>query len=97
GYSGIAYKTANVSSVPVAKAADGARVTPGETTALDGSYPLARGLYVVINRDPARPASDKQREFLAFALSPVGQDIVKRIGYYPLVGAALESERAKLK
>jgi phosphate transport system substrate-binding protein len=97
GYSGIAYKTPGVSSVPLAKAADSPRVSPGEATALDGSYPLARGLYIAINRDPAGPASEKQREFFAFTLSPIGQEIVKRIGYYPLAGAALEVERAKLK
>lgn len=97
GYSGIAYKTADVNSVPLAQAADSAKVQPREATALDGSYPLARGLFIVINRDPFKPASDKQREFFAFTLSPVGQDIVKRIGYYPVMGAALETELAKLK
>ncbi len=97
GYSGIAYKTPSVNAVPLAKTAGAAKVAPGEATAINGSYPLARGLYIVINRDPSKPANDKQREFFTFTLSPVGQEVVKKIGYYPLVGAALESERAKLK
>jgi phosphate transport system substrate-binding protein len=97
GYSGIAYKTPNVNAVPLAKAADAAKIAPSETTAINGSYPLARGLYIVINRDPSKPANDKQREFFTFTLSPVGQEVVKRIGYYPLAGAALEVEQAKLK
>ncbi|MFH1499590.1 MAG: phosphate ABC transporter substrate-binding protein [Verrucomicrobiota bacterium] len=96
GYSGIAYKTPDVSTVPLAKTATAAKVQPGEATALDGRYPLARGLYIAINRDPSKPADDKHREFFAFTLSPVGQEIVRRIGYYPLIGSALETERAKL-
>lgn len=97
GYSGIAYKTPEVNAVPLAKAGGAAKVAPSEATAINGSYPLARGLYIVINRDPSKPANDKQREFCTFVLSPVGQEIVKRIGYYPLAGEALESEQAKLK
>ncbi len=96
GYSGVGYKTAGVALAPLLKVAGGDPVEPTEDTALSGEYPLARPLFLATNRAPSAPPSDLQREFLGFVLGPVGQDVVKREGYYPLPSALLIEETAKL-
>lgn len=97
GYSGVGYKTDGVVMMPLAKTAGGAMVSAGEETALNGSYPLARALYLVINRAPATKLGDLPREFLSFALGPIGQELVKQEGYYPLPASVVSEELAKLR
>lgn len=97
GYSGVGYKRAGVALAPIAKQAGQKPAAPSEEAALNGSYPLARPLYLVTNRNPAAPLSDLQREFLRFVLGPLGQEVVKNEGYYPLPAAILAEETAKLK
>jgi phosphate transport system substrate-binding protein len=96
GFSGVGYKTDGVALVPLARETGEAAVAPSEASALAGSYALARPLYLATNRDPARPMSDLQREFLTFVLSADGQDVVRKEGYYPLPEAVVAEERAKL-
>jgi phosphate transport system substrate-binding protein len=43
----------------------------------DGSYPISRGLHVLLPRN----ASPATRSFVQFLLSDEGQDIVKKVGY----------------
>lgn len=97
GFSGVGYKTPGVDLVPLAKEAGKPYVPAAEETALDGSYPLARPLLLALNRNPAGPMSDLQREFLTFVLSPIGQEVVKSEGYYPLPEKAIQVELAKLR
>ena len=97
GYSGVGYKAAGVALAPLVKKAGEEAVEANEETALDGSYPLARPLYLVANRNPAAAPSDLQREFLSFVLGPLGQEVVKREGYYPLPPKILAEESAKLR
>lgn len=97
GYSGVGYRRAGVALAPLAAKAGAAPVEPGEESALDGRYPLARPLFLVVNRDPASPPSDLQREFLGFVLGPLGQEVVKNEGYYPLPEKFVAEELAKLR
>ncbi|TAG32609.1 MAG: phosphate ABC transporter substrate-binding protein, partial [Verrucomicrobia bacterium] len=97
GFSGVGYRTDGVAMVPLAKEAGGAFVSPSETTALDGSYALARPLLIALNRNPELPLSDLQREFTTFILGPIGQEIVKQEGYYPLPREIINEELAKLR
>lgn len=97
GYSGVGYKRPGVALAPLVPRAGAEPVEPNEESALDGSYPLARPLYLVTRRDPAAPPSDLQREFLTFVLGPLGQEVVKREGYYPLPAKLVAEELAKLK
>ncbi len=97
GYSGVGYRTPRVEMTQVAKAAGQPFVAPSETTAINGTYPLARALYLTTNRNPANPPSDMQREFMEFVLGPIGQEIVKKEGYYPIPATIATEEMAKLR
>ena len=55
GYSGIGYTTAGVRAVPLSEKAGGACVEATADNAYAGKYPLARFLYVYINRAPGKP------------------------------------------
>jgi phosphate transport system substrate-binding protein len=50
-----------------------------------GSYPLARTVYIYVNRKPKAPVQANVAEFLEYVISPEGQAIVARTGgYLPL-------------
>ncbi len=81
GYSGIGYKTSEVRALPLAAKDGAAFVEPSFDNALDGTYPLARLLYIYIPKDPKQPLPPATREFLRFVLSKEGQELVVRDGY----------------
>ncbi len=82
GYSGIGYKTSGVKAVALD---DGEKVYgPSLENSLSGDYPLARFLYVYVNKKPNEPLDKLTLEFVKFVLSKPGQEIVVKDGYYPL-------------
>lgn len=83
GYSGIGYKTSGVRAVPLGTE-DGTFYEANMENCLSGDYPLARFLYVYINKKPNEPLDTLTAEFLKYVLSKAGQEIVVRDGYYPL-------------
>ncbi len=96
GYSGIGYITSGVRAVPLAKEA-GKPFAPADAEhAADGSYPMARFLYVYVNKHPNRPLSPMEREFFKLVLSKQGQEVVVKDGYIPLPAAVAKREREKL-
>lgn len=84
GYSGIGYKTAGVKMVPIAKRAGKKYVEANHKNSINGSYPLARILYVYINKAPNKPLEPVVKEFLTLVLSQQGQQGVAKDGYIPL-------------
>ncbi len=90
GYSGIGYVTSDVRALPLAKkdTTDYVEATP--ENALNGSYPLARFLYIYINKAPNTPLQPLEREFLKFVLSKSGQQVVVKDGYIPLPAKILD-------
>lgn len=83
GYSGIGYKTSGVRAVPVSKhGADFTDATPANAVA--GTYPLARFLYVYVNKSPNDPLPPLEREFIRMIMSKTGQEVVVKDGYIPL-------------
>jgi phosphate transport system substrate-binding protein len=97
GYSGIGYATAGVRAVPLA-ARPGDRcheATPEE--AYGGQYPLARFLYVYVNRAPGKPLDPLTREFAKLILSREGQEVVVKDGYYPIPASIAREELAKIQ
>ena len=90
GYSGIGYLTSGVKAVKI----NG--VEPSFENCLSGKYPLARFLYVYVNKKPNQPMDALTGEFLRSVLSKKGQEIVVKDGYFPLPATTIEKEIAKL-
>jgi phosphate transport system substrate-binding protein len=84
GFSGIGYQITGIRPVPIASVQGGRYVQPSFQTAMDGSYPLRRSLYLYVNRPPKVAAPPSLAEYVRFALSQQGQQIVLAHGYYPL-------------
>jgi len=99
GYSGIGYKTSNVRAVPLADDAryNGQAFEATYDNALNGKYPLARQLYIYVNKNPKKALDPLTQQFLTFVLSHQGQEIVVKDGYYPLPANLQQSELKKLK
>jgi phosphate transport system substrate-binding protein len=97
GYSGIGYKTSGVRAVPLAKAEGDPFVEATPDNAIAGSYPLARFLYVYVNKHPNKPLSPLEREFLKMVLSKSGQNVVVKDGYIPLPAKVVAKELDKLQ
>ena len=64
---------------------------------MSGNYPLARFLYVYVNKKPGQPLDPMVREFMKFALSREGQEVVVKDGYLPIPAKIVEQELAKLQ
>lgn len=92
GYSGIGYKTSAVRALPIAVKDGGPFIAPEFQNAIDGSYPLARLLYVYIPKDPKQPLPVATLEFLQFILSKEGQALVERDGYGALPADVLQEQ-----
>jgi phosphate transport system substrate-binding protein len=90
GYSGIGYKTSSVRAVPLSSKSGGEFVEATPENAVDGSYPLSRFLYVYVNKNPNKPLSPLDREFIKLVYSQQGQHIVAKDGYIPLPVSVIE-------
>ncbi len=97
GYSGIGYKTSGVRAVPLSKSEGKPFVEATTENAIDGKYPLARFLYVYVNKHPNKPLPPLEAEFLKMVMSKVGQKIVVKDGYIPLPASVAKKELAKLQ
>ncbi|PIW07110.1 MAG: phosphate-binding protein [Comamonadaceae bacterium CG17_big_fil_post_rev_8_21_14_2_50_60_13] len=87
GYSGIGYKTSGVRALPLAKKKGQPFVEPDAKHAIDGTYPLARVLYVYVNKKPNQPLNPLEREFFKMVLSKQGQEVVIKDGFVPVPAA----------
>ncbi|MCG8412710.1 MAG: phosphate ABC transporter substrate-binding protein [Pseudomonadales bacterium] len=96
GYSGIGYRTSNVRAIPLSRGDGDGFVEATAENAISGSYPLARFLYVYINKEPNRQLPPLEREFLSLILSRNGQAVVQRDGYIPLPARVIEIARQDL-
>lgn len=98
GYSGIGYTTSGVRALPISdeRKNGGAAFAPTYENALNGKYPLSRFLYIYINKNPKKALDPLTREFLKFALSREGQEIVVKDGFLPLTPKMEAAELAKL-
>jgi phosphate transport system substrate-binding protein len=84
GYSGIGYQTPLVRTLALADREGAPFVAPNVETALNGSYPLTRPLYLYVNKMPDEPMTPVMLEFLKFINSREGQEAVVSAGVYPL-------------
>jgi phosphate transport system substrate-binding protein len=96
GYSGIGYKTSSVRAVPLAKKAGQSFVEATPDNAVNKTYPLARFLYVYVNKAPNKSLSPMEAEFVKMVLSKQGQEIVVKDGYIPLPEKVVAKTMKKL-
>ncbi len=96
GYSGIAYGTPGVRAIALG-GADGKLHEPTPENAVSGDYPLARFLYIYINKDSRQPLDSLTFEFIRFINTKQGQEIVVRDGYFPLPASAADATVKSLK
>jgi len=87
GYSGIGYKTSGVRVLPLSKKVGQPYVEADPKHALDGTYPLARVLYVYVNKKPNTALNPLEREFFKMVLSQQGQKVVIKDGFVPMPAA----------
>lgn len=81
GYSGMGYAIPEVRQVRVSKKRGGKAVAPCAMSALDGTYPIARPMFMYTAGDPAGAL----KKFIDWVMSPPGQEIVELTGYVPRV------------
>lgn len=80
GYSGMGYATPAVHAACLSKDKSAPCVEPTAKTALDGSYPLSRNLYMYTLGEP----EGAEKAYLDWILSPAGQKIVADNGFVPV-------------
>ena len=92
GYSGLGYKTDGVRTVPLA-AFYGAQCyeTTAEAT-YSGKYPIARYLYIYLNKKPDEPLDPLRAEFIKYILSKDGQTLTEKGGYFPMTNEICEHD-----
>lgn len=91
GYSGMGYATPGVRMLSLARDG-GPPVAPTAEATLDGSYPIARPLYMYTAGEP----EGETKRYLEWIHSPAGQRIVSSVGYVPLpaTGTRLDTGHA---
>ena len=90
GYSGIGYKTSSVRALPLSRETGGDMVEANPENAVTGAYPLARFLYMYVNKNPNKPLQPMEREFIKMVYSRQGQEVVLKDGYIPLPPAVIQ-------
>jgi phosphate transport system substrate-binding protein len=80
GYDGLGYVTEHEKLIAVATDAESPFVLPSVQTGSDGTYPIARGLYMYTAGEPAGEIA----QFLTWIIGPEGQQIVADLGFVPL-------------
>ncbi|HSV43666.1 MAG TPA: phosphate ABC transporter substrate-binding protein [Candidatus Bathyarchaeia archaeon] len=80
GYYGMGYISPSQKPVAIAKTDKDAYVAPTIENVLDGKYPISRPLFVYTNGTP----SGLVGEFIDFALSSEGQEIVRTTDFVPV-------------
>ncbi len=97
GYSGIGYTTSGVRTVPLSFK-EGEPYKDAEIkNVMNGSYPMARFLYVYINKKPGQPLDPLIQEFIRFIMSKEGQDVVIKDGFIPLPAPVVQEELKKIE
>jgi phosphate transport system substrate-binding protein len=80
GYDGLGYVTADEKVIAVAQDSTSPFILPSVETGADGSYALARNLYMYTVGEPGGVIA----EYLDWIRGPEGQKIVARLGFVPI-------------
>jgi len=96
GYSGIGYKTPGVRTVPLAVAGGATCYDTSAEAAYSRQYPLARYLYISVNKKPDAALDSVSREFIKYILSRDGQTETEAGGFYSITNADREADLKRL-
>jgi phosphate transport system substrate-binding protein len=96
GYSGIGYKTNDVRTVPLASYSGGKCYDTSAEATLSGHYPIARYLYIYLNKKPSTQLDTLRSEFIKYILSKDGQTQTEMAGFYPITNAIREEDLKRL-
>ncbi len=97
GYSGIGYKTADVVVLPISRKPGAKCYAPEAKEAYSGNYPVARFLYVYVNKNPNRALDPLRAQFIKYIFSRAGQQAVIKAGFFPVNSAIAESDLGALR
>jgi phosphate transport system substrate-binding protein len=97
GYVGLGYAVAKIKALRIASKTGEKGVAPTPATARDGTYPLARSLFIYVNRPPGGMLEPNTLEFLKLILSKEGQASVVQDGYIPLSAPQAAEERKRIE
>jgi phosphate transport system substrate-binding protein len=86
GYSGLAYATEEVKMPCVSEEEGGDCVSPSVATAVDGTYPIARPLFMYTAGQPQGAV----QEYMEWIRSDAGQCIILELGYAPYQSVTCE-------
>jgi phosphate transport system substrate-binding protein len=87
GYSGVGYKTADVRSVPLSAGPGGECFDATSDNAYSGEYPIARFLYIYVNKNPNQALDPLRGELIRYVYSKQGQQAVVKDGYFPVTAS----------
>jgi len=96
GYSGLGYKKDGVRSAPLSVFFGGKCYDTSPEATLSGKYPLARYLYIYVNKKPGEALDTLRGEFIKYILSKDGQTQTEKGGYYPITEEIREAELQRL-
>jgi len=80
GYDGLGYVPDDLKVIAIAPEVGDAYILPSVETVNNGSYPIARDLYMYTNGEPTGAVA----EYLTWILSPQAQEIVRELGFVPI-------------
>ncbi len=92
GYSGIGYGTADVKAIKIAAEEGAGCFEASGDNAVAGDYPIARFLYIYVNKNPNEAMDPLRGEFIRYVYSQEGQADVMRAGFFPVVKALADQD-----
>ncbi|CAH0524843.1 PstS family phosphate ABC transporter substrate-binding protein [Vibrio hippocampi] len=95
GYSGISYRVSGARLVPIANKGT-QYIYPTQQNVISGEYPLARYLYVYVDKHPHESLEPLEEAYIRFIYSREGQSIVGQDGFVPLTREFAQQELAKV-
>lgn len=80
GYDGLGYITPDLKVIAIAEDSESPFIIPSIETVNDGTYPIARDLYMYTAGEPTGVLKD----YLNWIVSPEAQEIVSELGFVPI-------------
>jgi phosphate transport system substrate-binding protein len=92
GYSGLGYKTAGVRTVPLSAYYGSPCYDATAEATYSSKYPIARYLYIYLNKKPNEPLDPLRAEFIRYLLSKDGQTQTEKGGFFPVTSENREHD-----